>query len=228
MKTITISLIVTLFLTGALLAQRSPELQSAGQDLFGGLSGDTERVERGMRTLEGILAKTPRNPEAKVLYGNGILARSGAAFQKGDMMNAMKMWQSGLDEMAQAVELAPDNIFVRARRGVFLISASRSMPAEMEKPLVELAVADFEKVLQVREKEQTLAGRSLHQRGELLLSLADGWNRLGNKDTARGYFNRIVKDLKGTTYEQKSKAWLEDKPEAKSAEFFACTGCHVE
>jgi hypothetical protein len=130
--------------------------------------------------------------------------------------------------MAQAVELAPDNVFVRARRGVLLITLSRSTPPAMGKPLVELAVSDFEKVLQIREKEQTLAQQSPHKRGELLTGLADGWDRMGNKEKARSYFERIVNDLKGTTYEQKAKAWLENKPEAKATEFFACAGCHVE
>jgi hypothetical protein len=142
--------------------------------------------------------------------------------------NAMKLWQSSLEEMAQAVELAPDNIYVRARRGVVLISASRSMPAAMAAPLTELAVEDFEKVLEIREKEQTLSQRSVHQRGELLTGLADGWNRLGNADKARGYFERITRDLKETIYEQRAKAWLEDKAEAKAAEYFTCSGCHVE
>jgi len=132
--------------------------------------------------------------------------------------------------MAQAVELAPNNIFVRARRGVVLISASRSvsMPAAIAKPLIQSAVQDFEKVLEVREKEQTLSQRSLHQRGELLTGLADGWNKLGNPDKARSYFERIARDLKGTVYEEKAKTWLENKPEAQAVDYFACTGCHVE
>jgi hypothetical protein len=98
----------------------------------------------------------------------------------------------------------------------------------MAKPLLETAVADFNKVLQIREREHTLAERSVHQRGELLTSLADGWDRLGDKEKARGYFERITKDLKGTVYETRANAWLQSKPEAKAADFFACTGCHVE
>jgi tetratricopeptide (TPR) repeat protein len=230
MRTMTVSLIVVLLFTGGLLAQQRSEIRSAGLDLLGALNGDMEKFERGMRTLESLLAKDPTDPAVKVLHGNGVFARSGEAFQKGDMQNAMKLWQSALDEMAQAVDLAPDNIFVRARRGVVLISASRasSMPPAMARPLTQLAVEDFDKVLAVREKEQTLAQRSTHQRGELLSGLADGWSRLGNPDKARSYFERITRDLKGTIYEQRAKAWLEDKPEAKAPDYFACSGCHVE
>jgi tetratricopeptide (TPR) repeat protein len=231
MKTMTISLIVVLLLAGGLLAQDpSSDIRSAGRDLLGALNGDMVKFERGMRTLESLLAKDPKDPAVMVLHGNGIFARSGQAFEKGDVQNAMKLWQSSLDEMAQAVEIAPNNIFVRARRGVMLISASRSsgMPAAMAKPLTQLAVEDFEKVLEVREKEQTLAQRSTHQRGELLTGLADGWNRLGNTDKARSYFERVTRDLKVTIYEQRAKAWLEDKSEAKAVDYFACSGCHVE
>jgi hypothetical protein len=230
MKTIRISLVLTVVLTGTLLAQQTPDLRSAGNDLLGALNRDTEKFERGMRTLEDLRTKNPNDVNVKILYGNGLFARSGQAFEKGDVPNAMKLWQSSLDEMAKAVELAPENIFVRARRGVVLLSASRSgaMPDTMSKPLVQLAVGDFEKVLEVREKEQTLTQRSTHQRGELLTGIADGSNRLGDSTKARTYFERITRDLKGTVYEQRAKAWLENKPEAKAVDFFACSGCHVE
>jgi hypothetical protein len=77
MKTITISLIAVLLLAGALLAQQTPELRSAGIDLLGGLTGDTEKFERGMRTLDLLIAKNPNDPAVKVLHGNGVFARSG-------------------------------------------------------------------------------------------------------------------------------------------------------
>jgi len=230
MKTITISLMIMLLLAGALPAQEPIDIKKAGMDLFGALTGDMEKFERGMQTLEALLAKDPRDPNVKVLYGNGLFARSGVAAKKGDIQNAMKLWQSALDEMSQAVELVPDNIFVRARRGVMLISASRSsaLPPAMARPITQLAVGDFERVLEIREMQQTLSQRSTHQRGELLTGIADGWNRLGNPDKARSYFERITRDLDGTVYERKAKAWLENKPEAKAVEYFACSGCHVE
>jgi len=231
MKTITSGVVamVTLFAAAAVVgAQGTGTVRSAGTDLLAGLVGDMVRFERGMRTLDEILSKNPNDIEAKVLHGNGVMARAGEAFKVGNNEKAMQLWQSGLDEMAQAVNAAPDNLFVRARRGVFMISASRSTPPQMAKPLLETAVVDFGKVLEIREREHTLAERSVHQRGELLTSLADGWDRLGDKEKARGYFERITKDLKGTVYEQRANAWLENKPEAKAADFFACTGCHVE
>jgi tetratricopeptide (TPR) repeat protein len=231
MKTITILVVamVTLLTLALVVGAQNPgTVRAAGTDLLGGLVGDMVRFERGMRTLDEILSKDPNNLEARVLHGNGVMARAGEAFKAGDNEKAIQLWQSGLEEMAQAVDAAPDNLFVRARRGVFMITASRNTPPQMAKPLLETAVADFGKVLQIREREHSLAERSVHQRGELLTSLADGWDRLGDKEKARGYFERITKDLKGTVYETRANAWLQSKPEAKAADFFACTGCHVE
>jgi len=228
LKAIVMSMVAMLLIVAAAAAQSSEAIRSAGTDLLAGLVGDMVRFERGMRTLEEVLAKNPNNLEAKVLHGNGVMARSGEAFKVGDIAKATQLWQAGLDEMAQAVAAAPDNVFVRARRGVFMIAASRNTPPQMAKPLLEIAVVDFQKVLDIREKTNTLAERSVHQRGELLTSLADGWNRLGDREKARGLFERIRKDLKGTVYEQRANAWLENKPESKAADFFACTGCHVE
>ena len=228
MKTLTMNVMFVLLLAGGLLAQEPEDVRRISADMFGALTGDTERFERGMRALESLLARNPGDPRLKVLYGTGVFARSGTAFQKGDAAAAMKLWQSSLETMAQAVEMAPDDVFVRGRRGVILISASRAMPAAMAGPLTRLAVEDFGKVLEIREKGNTLAGRSLHQRGELLTGLADGWSRLGDRDKARGYFERITRDLKGTSYEQKAQAWLDDRPETKAPEYFACSGCHVD
>jgi hypothetical protein len=227
MKLMTISLLTILILSSGLSAQRREDIRA---DMMAILKGDTESFERGMQGLEALMAKNPADAELKVLHGTGIFARSGKAFEKGDIQTAITLWRSSLDEMSQAVEMAPENVFVRARRGVILISASRSitMPEAMQKPLTQTAVDDFEKVLAIREKDQTLAGRSPHQRGELLTGLADGWNRLGNPEKARTYFERVTRELKGTVYEQKARAWLEGKPEAKTADYFACSGCHVE
>jgi tetratricopeptide (TPR) repeat protein len=229
MKKITVGLLIALLLAGVVLGQKPDDLRSAGMDLLGALNGDNEKFERGMKKLDALRAEAPNSPAVMVLHGNGVMARSGAAFQKGDIETAMKLWQTGLDEMEKAVELAPNDVFVRARRGVMLISSARSsMPEGMAKPLLKDAVADFEKVLEIREKDQTLAQRSLHQRGEVLTGIADGAGRLGDTEKARRMFERITRDLKGSIYEQRAEAWLNNKPEAKAPEYFACAGCHVE
>jgi hypothetical protein len=228
MRTIGLTLLTALIVAGGLRAQETEDLRAIGADMLAVLTGDMERFERGMRAVESLVAKSPDDARLKVLYGNGLLARSGAAFAQGDAQNAMTMFQTGLGEMSKAVALAPDDIFVRGRRGVALISASRQAPPPMARTFTQLAVDDFETVLDTREKADTLKVGSAHKRGELLTGLADGWNRLGEPAKARAYFERITRELPGTIYERRALAWLEGKPEAQAPDYFACSGCHVD
>jgi hypothetical protein len=209
-------------------AQQPDEVKSLRGDMFAVLTGDVPRFERGMRTLEALLLKAPTDPQLRVLHGTGVFARAGQAFQQGDTAGGMRLFQASLDEMAEAVKTAPDDLLVRGRRGVVLIAASRAMPAAMASSLTRLAVDDFERVLDIRERNQTFARGSLHQRGELLTGLGDGANRLGDHARARTYFERIAGEMPDTIYGTRAAAWLAGKPETMSAEYFGCSGCHVE
>jgi hypothetical protein len=172
------------------------------------------------------LAQDPKPAEAKVWHGGGVLFSSGEAFQKGDIQKGRELWQQALDEMEQAVRLAPDNVAVLIPRGATLISITRFTPAGFARPVLETGVSDFEKVLRLQEPE--FAKMSVHSRGELLTALGDGWSRLDKPNKARDYFERIAVELKGSIYEQKARAWLDNKPEAKAPAFFNCSGCHVK
>src|SRR5437667_6253949 len=89
--------------------------------LFAGFNGNREALERGMKLTEDTLAKDPNHAGARVWHGSGVLYLSGQAFQKGDQQNGMKLWRQGLDEMEQAVRLAPNNVAVLIPRGATLI-----------------------------------------------------------------------------------------------------------
>ena len=227
MKTIWISVVSALILCGGATAQQKVEDLKA-RDLQAAFRGDSEGLERLMKVIEEALSTNPNNPKAMVTHGIGLLRRSGDLAQKGQLENSARVYQSAIDEMERAVRLAPDSDIVRIPRGSTFISASRMMPPQMAKQLLETWVSDFEKVLQLQEADKTFSKRSAHQRGELLTGLADGWNRMGNKEKASGYFERIVAELKGTVYETRAQAWLENKPESKSPAFFACSGCHAD
>src|SRR5437867_13171284 len=80
------------------------------EDFFAGFSGNMERFERAMKVTEDALAKDPKHAEAKVWHGSGVFFQASRAFEKGDFQNGMQLWQRGLDEMEQAVQLAPQSI----------------------------------------------------------------------------------------------------------------------
>jgi hypothetical protein len=221
-----LSVIAVLTLMCGILAAQQRFDMLVREDFFAGFAGNADRLAKGMKAAEDALEKNARHAEAKVWHGGGALFKSGQAFQAGDVKNGMRLWQEGLAEMAEAVQLEPDNLGVLIPRGAILITASRQTPPDMGRPILETGVADFEKVLEIQ--APTLAGRSVHARGELLTGLADGWDRLGDSARARRYFERIASELKGTNYAQRAAAWIEGRPEVKSPRYFDCVGCHVE
>lgn len=192
-------------------------------DFFAGFAGDNEALQRGMKASEEALAANPKHPEALVWHGAGLFFQAGQFFQKHDMQNGQDYWTRGLKEMDDAVALAPDSIGVLAPRGSTLLTASRFVPPEMAKPLIERGVADFQHMLDIQSAYFETIGT--HPRGELLIGLADGYSRLGKEEKARQLFMRAQSDLAGTVYAKKAATWLETK--SLPASQAACSGCHT-
>ena len=193
-------------------------------DFFAGFGGNAEALDRAMRLTDEMLEADPENAPALVWHGSGELFLAGAAFESGDFQAGISRWERGLAEMARAVEMAPADVEVLIPRGASLIAISRYTPPELGRDILRTGVADHERVLGLQ--APYFPRLSVHSRGELLTGLADGWSRLGERDNARRYFERIVDELAGSVYERKAQAWLEDRPEAREPGFFECSGCH--
>ena len=192
-------------------------------DFFAGYQGDAARLERGMARCDEELAKNPDHAEALVWRGGGFMFLAGQAFQAGDTQKGMQLWQRGLGEMNRAVALAPDDVGVRIPRGALLFEISRHAPPAQGTPLIKLALDDFERSLQIQEKDGYFSKLSSHAKGELLFGLADGWARSGDQQKAREYFARLTKEATESGRVQYASAWLDGKPPASPG---SCTGCH--
>jgi tetratricopeptide (TPR) repeat protein len=191
---------------------------------FTGFQGDETALEKGMKICEDELTKNPQNPEAMVWHGSGVYFRAGQAFRKGDRQKGMELWLKGLDEMDKGVALAPERVGVRIPRGAALLESSRYIPdPTIARPLLERAVADFEKTYELQKPFFEKLGS--HPRGELMLGLADGYSRLGENDKAQVWFERIRKDLKNTAYEDSANLWMKTK--SLPARQAGCLGCHM-
>ena len=205
-------------------AQERFDLQVRGY-FFSGLGGNASALETGMKMCEEKLAADPKNAEALVWHGSGLYFQAGQAFRKGDQQTGMQLYVRGMKEMDDAVAIAPDSIGVRIPRGASLLGGSRFMQPEMARPLIERAVSDYEKAYELQADHLDQIG--IHSRGELLLGLADGYSRLGDREKAQVWFGRIKGDsgLKGTGYEASADLWIETKslPGSKAG----CIGCHT-
>src|SRR5436190_23402396 len=147
--------VITFLIAAVVVAQAAPAAEQrfdyvVRADFFAGVAGDETRLKKAMDTCERTLAENPKHPEALVWHGAGLLVQSGQAFQKGDMATGGQLWQRGLAEMNEAAALAPDNPGVLIPRAATLFEATRNMPPAAARPLLESAVANYERVLTVQ------------------------------------------------------------------------------
>jgi len=213
---------VIILTSGVLLSQDRFDFKVRNY-FFAGLAGDAASLEKGMKICEEILANDPKQPEALVWHGTGLITESREAFQKGDEKNGAALWQRGLDEMDQAETMAPNDLGVRIVRGAVLLVASQYLPGEAARPLIEKGLTDYEKAYSVQGPDLSHLGT--HKSGELMIGMADAYARLGQEDKAQQWFERIQKDLPGTPYAKSAATWLETKTLAPRQA--GCLSCHT-
>jgi tetratricopeptide (TPR) repeat protein len=209
------------FFAGAARAQERYDMK-VRNDFFAGFAGDAAALERAMKATGATLAENPNHAEALVWQGGGTYFLAGQAFQKGDAQKGMELAQKGIAEMDRAVELAPNDIAVRIPRGSVLLTATRFQQGPHVAPLVARAVSDFEKAYEIQQGMLDKLGT--HPKGELLLALADGYNRTGNKEKAKAFYERAASELPGTPYARSAQEWLETGTLAPRKA--GCLGCH--
>jgi len=192
-------------------------------DFFAGLlENDQAALDRAMKFCEDTLARDPQHSEAMVWHGGGLILRAGAAFRAGRQDQGMKLWTDGMAEMDRAVALAPDNVGTRIPRGAVLLAASPFVPEPERTRLLDKGLGDYERVLELQKAHFDRLSR--HARTQLLFGLADGWNRRGDKERARVYFERVRTIAGKSPYGLRAEAFLagDTKPAA-----LACGGCHA-
>lgn len=220
--------------TRLLLAQGNPpgsassperfDLQVRGE-MFSGMAGDREALERAMKRCEQRLEKEPKNPEALVWHGSGLVFQASQLFRAGDYANGKTTIVRGLKEMDDAVALEPESVAVRIPRGASLLSyAAHSSDPQRARPRLEMGLADYEKVLAIQKAEWP--HMPAHSRGELLSALAAGWLQAGDAAKARSYAQRIVAELPGSRYAERAQSFLEAVPGPERLDW-PCLGCHV-
>ena len=208
-------------------AQQAPDAKRfdylVRADFFAGVAGDAVRLQKAIDLCERTLAENPRHAEALVWRGASLLVQAGQAFAKGDMAVGGSLFGRALKEMDDAAALAPDNPGVLIPRAAVLLEATKNMPPEAARPLVQSAVANYEHVLEVQASTWPTLGD--HAKGELLFGLAEGSARVGQQDKARMYFERLIKDAPTSGQTPKAKEWLTSGTIPKS-NGTSCVGCH--
>lgn len=218
----TIRLTLLIASTAALFAQERFDM-TVRNDFFTGFAGDRAALERGMKKCEEILATNPKHAEAMVWHGSGIFFQSGQAAQNKDYPKAGELYTRGLDEMAAAVALAPENVSVLIPRGATLLNASHFIPGDNGKELLKIGLADYEKVYRLQRAHfDKLPG---HASGELLFGIAEGYQRMGDDAHAHEWFQKLASiDDPENGHLKQAKDYLQS---GKLEGPVTCVGCHV-
>jgi len=224
-------MVISIFAAAALTFSATQAAQAAPQrfdyivraDFFAGAAGDEARLAKVMEICERALEQNPNHAEARVWHGAAILVRAGQAFQKGDMATGGPLFDRGLAEMNDALALAPNNPGVLIPRGAVLLQATQSMPPQAARPLLQSAVDNYERALEIQ--AATFASLGDHAKGELLFGLAEGWSRLGDAEKTRRYFERVIADAPTSGQTTRARTWIEtgSLPKTNGVQ---CVGCH--
>jgi len=192
-------------------------------DFFAGAAGDDARLQKVIEICERTLEQHPQHPEAMVWHGAVAIVRSRQAFQNGDAAAGQQQFARGVKEMTDAVALAPNSPGVLIPRGAVLFEATRGMPPEMARPLVQSAIANYERALEVQAPSFATLGD--HAKGELLFGLADGWARVGDAQKARQYFERLIADAPSSGQTAKAREFMATGV-VPASNGSSCVGCH--
>ena len=212
-----------LFLLAAALCAQERFDYVVRNDFFAGLSGNRAALDRAMKKCEETLVANPKHAEAMVWHGSGTLYLSGVAAESGDFTKTAELYKKGLDEMAAAVALAPDNVGVVIPRGATLLTASHTVPGDNGKELLRMGLADYEHVYRIQAPRfDKLPG---HARGELLFGLAEGYSRLGDTEHARQWFEKLAAvDDPENGHLGQARDYLKTGSLTGTVK---CVGCHV-
>lgn len=167
-------------------------------DFFDGMRGDDAAMARAMKVCDDALAKNPKNAEAMVWHGAGVIARARTAFAANDQQQGIALYTQGLGEMDAAVALEPNNVGVRIPRGAVLLAMAPFVPEPEKTKLLEHGLDDYETTYALQQKAGYFPKLTLHAREQLLYGIADGYANLGKADKAAAYVEKMKLEAAGS------------------------------
>jgi hypothetical protein len=194
-------------------------------DYFAGVKGDEAAFTRAVQRIEDALAMNPLDPQPLMWHAMATGFLSGKAYRQGDTVRGHALEAQGGREAEQAVTLAPDDAWVLVFYGMDHSTRARfTSDAGLATRLLEQAAHAYERTQQLQAGDHTL---SVHERGELIMGLADIWRRRNDETRARMYLTRATTELPGTVYATKAQQWLDQQlPLPPLPHGYTCLGCH--
>jgi tetratricopeptide (TPR) repeat protein len=197
------------------------------EDTFAGFLGDDmTRFERGMQKTQEYLAEDPNNMDALNWLGAGTLYRAVRAFKAGDEAKGDALFADAMAKMDKAAATAPGNIGVRATAGGTILVFASQLPDRHYTPALERARQHYAALYTLQEAQ--LDHFPPHIKGEALAGVAETEFRVGDRQKAIAYLDRIVAGMPGTRYAQIAETWRTAPERVAKSDKLACQSCHEQ
>lgn len=195
------------------------------EDIFAGwMSNDMERLGRGEKNLEALLAERPQSKAPLLAWKASIaLTRATAAHEAGKKADFEREHRKAMELFDEAAKAGPTDFGVLAVTGGSYTQFADRLPEPQRSAAWQVAYKSY-RAMHEQQKEQ--ADRMpLHLKGELLAGLALTAQRTGHAEEAAALLTRIVEGMPGTVYATSAKRWIE-RPETREKSSLACQTCH--
>lgn len=197
------------------------------EDTFGGFIGnDLKRFELGMEKAREYLAEDPNDVNAKNWLAAGKIYLAARAFAENADAKGDALFTEGLTTMEKMVAQVPNDIGLRATMAGSLAYLAPRLPERHQRVAFEKAREQYGFLFTAQEKQLAMAGFPLHLKGEVLAGVAETEFRVGDRERANTYLNRIVNDMPGTPYAQKAATWLKSPETVTTNSRLICQTCH--
>jgi tetratricopeptide (TPR) repeat protein len=195
------------------------------EDIFAGfLVNDLERLARGEKNLEVLLAERPQSKAPLLAWKAGIaLTRAAHAHEAGRKADFEREYRKATSLFEEAAQAGPKDFGVIAITGGSYSQIADRLPEPQRTAGWKTAYQAYHAML-AAQKDQ-VDQLPLHLKGELLGGLALTAQRTGKGDEAGPYLERIVKTMPGTAYATAAQRWIE-RPETRAKSSVACHSCH--
>lgn len=176
-------------------------------DFIKAAQGDEDARQNLVAACERAIEADPKHAEAIAWRGATRMFEAGAASADGKFMAAMNHTNAALADLSKARELEPENPGVRMVAAQTLLNLARYHPIEnmasgYAKQGIEDAKAALSKLYNNWDKQPA------DVKGQLMMGVAEGYDKLGKATEARDWCNRVIGAVPGTAWAQQAQDWI--------------------
>lgn len=177
-------------------------------DFIEAAQGDADARQRLLDKCKAAIEADAKHAEAIAWRGAVRMFQAGTASESGDFRAAMQHTNDSLADLDRARALEPENPGVRMVAAQMLLSLAKYHPMEnMAKGYAKQGVEDAQVALS--SLYDNWDKQPADVKGQLLLGVAEGYDKLGKAPEARDWFNRVIGAVPGTTWAKQAQAWID-------------------